>query len=88
MHCACGVNDTACILKNSNSSRIRIYIQKGFSPLSGAQDGCFDEKTEGRKPRDTVPLSLEKPSTVVRGLIRCLSSPILYSQHSYGVCPV
>jgi hypothetical protein len=28
-----------------------------MTPQSGAQDGCFDEKTEGRKSRDTVPLT-------------------------------
>jgi hypothetical protein len=33
IHHACGVNDTACILKIRISSRIRIYIRQGFSPL-------------------------------------------------------
>jgi hypothetical protein len=34
MHCECGINDTACIVKKILiSSRIRIYIWKGFSPL-------------------------------------------------------
>jgi hypothetical protein len=30
-------------------------FEKALAP-SGAQDGCFDEKNEGRKSRDTVPL--------------------------------
>jgi hypothetical protein len=30
------------------SSRIRIYIRKGFKPL-GAQDECFDEKNRGSR---------------------------------------
>jgi hypothetical protein len=33
-------------------------FEKALAPLSGAQDGRFDEKTEGRKSRDTVPLIL------------------------------
>jgi hypothetical protein len=32
-YCACGFNDTACIFKILISSRIWIYIRKGFSPL-------------------------------------------------------
>jgi hypothetical protein len=31
-------------------------FEKALSPYSGAQDGCFDEITEGRKSRDSVPL--------------------------------
>jgi hypothetical protein len=44
MHCACGVNDTACILKIRISSRIRF-----LAPWSGAQDGCYGEKNRGSK---------------------------------------
>jgi hypothetical protein len=49
MHRPWGVNDTACILKIRISSRIRIYIRKGFNPLSGAQDGCLIKKNRGSK---------------------------------------
>jgi hypothetical protein len=64
---ASGVNDTAFIVhavsmtphalkKIRISSRIRIFIRKGFtgSPLIRGPD---EKKTEGRKSRDTVPLS-------------------------------
>jgi hypothetical protein len=45
-------------LKNRKSSRIRIYIRKGFSPLNqGPRTDVLMNKTEGRKSRDTVPLS-------------------------------
>jgi hypothetical protein len=42
------------------TSRIRIYMQKGFTvaPLSTAQDECFDEEVEGRKFSDTIPLKI------------------------------
>jgi hypothetical protein len=42
------------------SSRILIYIRKGFSPLIRGPGRMFWwKKTEGRKSRDTVPLSQE-----------------------------
>jgi hypothetical protein len=33
MHRACGVIDPACTMHAVSTFRIRIYIQKGFSPL-------------------------------------------------------
>jgi hypothetical protein len=45
MHCASGVNDTACIFKNLNYLReLEFIFEKALAPQSGAQDGCFDEK--------------------------------------------
>jgi hypothetical protein len=45
-----------CVRKSIISRRIRSRIQKGFTPWIRAQGLLFDEKTEGRKSRDTVPL--------------------------------
>jgi hypothetical protein len=49
MHRASGINDTACILKNLISSRIRIYIRKGFSPLIRSPGRMFWWKNRGSK---------------------------------------
>jgi hypothetical protein len=69
IHRACGVNDTACILKNRISSRIRIYIWKGFSPLIRGPGRMFWwEKTDGRKSRDAVPLTNELKNIGFPGL--------------------
>jgi hypothetical protein len=43
--------------KIRNSSRIRIYIRKGFSPLMKGPRTEVLMKTEGRKSRDIVPLN-------------------------------
>jgi hypothetical protein len=43
-------------LKIRISSRIRIIFEKALAHYSGVQDGCFEEKTEDRKSRDTVSL--------------------------------
>jgi hypothetical protein len=60
---ACGVNDTAYIV-HARSLTLHAYkkfeyfrefefiFEKALAPYLGAQDGCFDEKTEGRKSRD------------------------------------
>jgi hypothetical protein len=45
-------------LKNRISSRIRIYMRKGFIPL--IRTDVLMTKTEGRKSRDTVPLMNNK----------------------------
>jgi hypothetical protein len=37
-------------------SEFEFICKKALAPQSGAQDGCFNEKTEGEKFRDTVPL--------------------------------
>jgi hypothetical protein len=47
-----------CVLKLIISRRIRSRIQKALSRESGAQGVLFNEKTEGRKSRDTVPLKV------------------------------
>jgi hypothetical protein len=48
--CACGVNDTAGILKNSNIfENSNLYSEKPRTDV-------LMKKTEGRKSRDTVPL--------------------------------
>jgi hypothetical protein len=55
LHRAYGVIDTACI---SKISIFEFIGKKGFSPLIGALDGCFNEKKQ--KSRDTVPLNSSK----------------------------
>jgi hypothetical protein len=32
--------------------------EKALAPKSGVQDGCFNEKTKGKKSRDTVPFNI------------------------------
>jgi hypothetical protein len=41
---------------NTYLREFEFIFKKALAPKSGAQDGCFNEKTEGRKSRDTVPL--------------------------------
>jgi hypothetical protein len=38
------------------SREFEFINKKASVPFSFDQDGCFDEKTEGQKSRDTVPL--------------------------------
>jgi hypothetical protein len=69
LHHACGVNDIACIMHEVSmtphafkkiliSSRIRIYIRKGFRPLIRSPGRMFWwKKNESQKSHDTVPLT-------------------------------
>jgi hypothetical protein len=69
MHIACRVNDlpASCMRRHWHHMHIENFnllcelefiCKKGFSPLIGALDGCFNEKkSEGQKSRDTVPLN-------------------------------
>jgi hypothetical protein len=61
-HLACGVIDTACkIFAFENRSYLGEFeeeFKKALARESGAQEVLFDEKKpEGRKSRDTVPLT-------------------------------
>jgi hypothetical protein len=47
-----------CVRKSIISRRFRSRIQKGPKGESGAKYVLLDEKTEGRKTRDTVPLNV------------------------------
>jgi hypothetical protein len=62
MHGACGVIDTACTIfafeTRSYLGKFEAEFKKALARDSGAQGVLFDEKTEGRKFRDTVPLSV------------------------------
>jgi hypothetical protein len=48
----CGIAD----FRRRISPRIRIYMQNRFCHESGDPGAQFNEKTEGRKSRETVPL--------------------------------
>jgi hypothetical protein len=48
-----------CVRKSIISRRIRSRIRKVFSPRIRGPGVLFDEKTEGRKSRDIVPLRLK-----------------------------
>jgi hypothetical protein len=58
--CACDVIDTACTIFASENrwylDEFEAEFKKALARESGAQGVLFDEKTEGRKSRDTVPL--------------------------------
>jgi hypothetical protein len=59
---ACGVIDTACTVfafeNRSYLGKFEAEFKKAVAPESWAQGVLFDEKkTEGRKSRDTVPLT-------------------------------
>jgi hypothetical protein len=55
------VNDTACTIfafeNRSYLGEFEAEFKKALARESGAQGVLFDEKTEGRKSRDIVPLS-------------------------------
>jgi hypothetical protein len=59
---ACGVIDTACSIfafeNRSYLSEFEAEFKKALARESGAQGVLFDEKTEGRKSPDTVPLNM------------------------------
>jgi hypothetical protein len=57
---ACGVTDTECTIfafeNRSYLGEFEAELKKALARESGAQGVLFDEKTEGRKFRGTVPL--------------------------------
>jgi hypothetical protein len=57
---ACDVIDTACTIfaieNPSYLGEFKAEFKKALARESGAQGALFDEKTEGRKSRDTVPV--------------------------------
>jgi hypothetical protein len=64
--CSCGlVIDTACTIfafeNRSYLDEFEAEFKKTLARESGAKGVLFDEKTEGRKSRDTVPLLLANP---------------------------
>jgi hypothetical protein len=58
---ACGVIDTVCTIfafeNRSYLGEFETEFKKALARESGAQGLLFDEKTEVRKTRDTVPLN-------------------------------
>jgi hypothetical protein len=54
--CACGVIDTS-FENRSYLGEFEAEFKKALARESGAQEVLFDEKTEDRKSRDTVPLT-------------------------------
>jgi hypothetical protein len=50
-------------------------FKKALARESGAQGVLFDEKTEGRKSRDTIPLRLPKLNVVVNKMVLLVHQP-------------
>jgi hypothetical protein len=61
---ACGVIDNACTIFASENrlflGEFEAEFKKALARESGAQGALFDEKTEGRKFRDTAPFKQTK----------------------------